>query len=73
MEATHPLRIYRDSKGINATELADRLGVQRNTVWRWENGRRRINPNLWARINRETGISIEELATAQIGTKEDPQ
>jgi transcriptional regulator with XRE-family HTH domain len=27
----------REFKKITQEELADRLGVQRNTIWRWEN------------------------------------
>lgn len=63
MEAVHPLAAYRKSKGLNATELAGILGVKRNTVWRWENRKRRIDPGFWGKINRETGIPIETLAS----------
>jgi transcriptional regulator with XRE-family HTH domain len=44
MEA-HDLRRRRVALGLNQTELAQRLGVARNTVWRWEAGEEPIgNP-----------------------------
>jgi transcriptional regulator with XRE-family HTH domain len=66
MESTHPLQKYREEKGLSATDLAAKLGVQRNTLWRWENFRRAIKPEFWSRIHEETGIPIETLATARI-------
>ena len=66
----HPLQSYREAKGLTATELATRLGVQRNTIWRWENRKRRIDPNLWQKIHEETGIPIATLATAKIPSVE---
>ena len=32
------LRAKRESLGLNQTEIAERLGVPRNTWWRWESG-----------------------------------
>jgi transcriptional regulator with XRE-family HTH domain len=61
MESKHPLREYRDREGITAHELAQRIGVRPNTVWRWENGRQRIAPGVVMRVHRETRIPLEEL------------
>jgi transcriptional regulator with XRE-family HTH domain len=36
------LRRRREALGLNQTELAARLGLPRNTVWRWESGKFRI-------------------------------
>ena len=36
------LRAARSRLKLTQEELAKRLGVQKNTVWRWENEQRRI-------------------------------
>lgn len=33
------LAIMRDKAGLTKTEAADRVGVERETIWRWETGR----------------------------------
>ena len=33
------LKHYREKVGLSQKELADKVGVQENTVWRWENGK----------------------------------
>ena len=70
MATNHPLRIYREANGISAAELAARIGVQRNTIWRWENWQQAVSPDLWARVSKETGIPVETLATAKFRTVE---
>jgi ribosome-binding protein aMBF1 (putative translation factor) len=41
--------------------LAAELKVQRNTVWRWENGRM-PRPKDWQKIEAVTGITGSQLA-----------
>ena len=36
----HPLKTYREDKGLTQEALADQIGVTRATINRWENGRR---------------------------------
>ena len=36
------LKEIREKLGLSQTELAERLRVARNTVWRWEQGKRHI-------------------------------
>lgn len=67
MEHVHPIRAYRDKERISASELARRLGVARNTIWRWESGRQQIVRELWNKIHTETGIPIEALAGIRDG------
>ena len=62
MDAIHPLRRYRDREGITAQELARRVGVRPNTVWRWENCRQGIATSKVVRVHKETGIPLDELA-----------
>lgn len=33
------LKYYREKSGLSMSKLSERLGVQLNTVWRWESGR----------------------------------
>lgn len=65
MQGIHPLREYREARGITATKLAVDLGVKRNTIWRWENWERHIDPALWDRIHALTGIPKDRLALAR--------
>jgi transcriptional regulator with XRE-family HTH domain len=37
--AANPIRVARRRRGLSATEVARRVGVSRNTLWRWETGR----------------------------------
>ena len=62
MDAENPIRAFRAANKISAAELARRVGVARNTVWRWESGRQSIDPKLWGQVNRKTGIAVERLA-----------
>lgn len=36
---TSPLTIYRKAKGLTLDALAETLGVDRTTIWRWETGK----------------------------------
>lgn len=67
MNEANPIRAYRAKCGFTLHELATRIGVQRNTVWRWEQGRV-PDPDLWPAIIKATPITRQQLikyATAQ--------
>lgn len=57
----HPLTSFRAARKWTLDQLANEIGVKRNTVWRWENGRM-PRPKDWPRIEAATGISPSQLA-----------
>lgn len=59
----HPLRAYRLSQEppLSRAELADKLGVGRPTVFRWESGSRKIDESLIPFISEKTGIPARDL------------
>lgn len=63
MNDVHPLQAYRNSQTppLTKAELARKLGVSKTTVARWENGIRKIEPDLLPSIATETGIPAKEL------------
>ncbi len=61
MNATsHPLQAYRAKEKLTLDQLAQEIGVKRNTVWRWENGRM-PRPRDWKRITKVTGVQPQDL------------
>jgi len=63
MQSIHPLKTYRETRTpkMSQAELAERLGVARLTVLRWENGDRKIGPSIIPAVTKETGIPAKEL------------
>jgi transcriptional regulator with XRE-family HTH domain len=59
----HPLKAYRESQTPRLSQalLAERLGVKRLTVTRWENGGRKIDASKLPDISAKTGIPAKEL------------
>ena len=57
----HPLKHYRDARGLTQEALAARLGVTSITVSRWETGARKIDRRQLPRVVKETVISAIEL------------
>jgi DNA-binding XRE family transcriptional regulator len=55
-EAEHPLVTYRKSRDLTQAQPADELDVARETVARWETGRR-IDDKLLPRVSERTGIA----------------
>lgn len=64
MEADHPLTEFRKRAELTMAELAERLGVDKGTVSRWESGERFPDRALWPRIKEVTGLSGGDLADA---------
>lgn len=54
-DAVHPLVAYRKQRGLTQKALAAHLEVARETVARWETGRR-IDDDLLPRVSERTGI-----------------
>jgi transcriptional regulator with XRE-family HTH domain len=63
MGTIHPLRAYRESQQppLSRAALADRLGVGRPTLFRWESGSRKIDEKLLPTVSERTGIPAKEL------------
>ena len=63
MHDTHPLRTYRETHQpkLSQAALAERLGVARLTVVRWETGERKIDVSLVPKVSEATGIPAKEL------------
>lgn len=59
----HPLTRYRESQEpvLSKAELADRLGVGRAAITRWESNQRKIRATLVPKISSVTGIPAKEL------------
>ena len=54
-----PLTTYRKAKSLTVEALADLLGVDRTTVWRWEKGR--IPVDRLSDVEKATKISRRKL------------
>jgi DNA-binding transcriptional regulator YdaS (Cro superfamily) len=59
----HPLKTFRDAHTpkLSQAALAEILGVARLTVNRWENGDRKIDPDLVPVVSEKTGIPAKDL------------
>lgn len=54
-----PLTVYRKAKGQTVDALAESLGVDRTTIWRWETGK--VPVERLADIESVTGIPRARL------------
>ena len=61
MDGTHPLKRYRDSRGLTQDALAKELGVTSISVSRWETGARKIDDDLVVHVSEKTGIAAADL------------
>ncbi len=63
MDSIHPLKAFRDSHDppLTQEQLAERLGVSKVSVSRWETGERKPEPELLPAISAETGVSAAQL------------
>lgn len=69
MAKTHPIAAYRKREKLTVAQLAYRLGVDRITVWRWENKRRRPDDRLLPTVSAVTGIPITVLMNLREGAE----
>ena len=61
MVEKHPLKSYRETKGLSRKALADALSVTEVTVGRWENGKRGVRKTLLPKIEQAFGIAPEQI------------
>ena len=73
MGTPHPLKTYRDNQEppLTQKQLADLLGVARETVARWESGSRKIDDEKLSGITERTGIPARELRPDLVGLAEE--
>jgi len=57
----HPLKTYRESQKLSQQALADKLGVARMTIFRWETGAQKIDTSLLPEVSKKTGIPARDL------------
>ena len=55
------IRSYREARRISQIEMAERLGIDRNTYRNIEHGRTRLLSVHLPRIAQELGVSVDEL------------
>lgn len=65
MADTHPLRLYRENRGLTLEALGKELGVPAATLWRWENYKRAPRKTALEKIVEKTGLSKAEAAGFQ--------
>lgn len=59
--SSHPLTLYRKSRGLSKTGLARLLGTSRANITRWENDNRKPDKDSLRAICEATGIPAWEL------------
>lgn len=72
VELRHRLRIAREHAGYEQEELAQKMGVSRNTITNYEKGKvapRKIVLNAWAW---HCGVSLDWINTGRVGTPTPP-
>lgn len=60
---THPLKVYRENQTpkLSQAALAEKLGVARLTILRWEAGQRKIELSRIPTVSEKTGIAPKDL------------
>lgn len=72
------IKEHREDQGLTLDQLAGRVGVERNTIWRWENDQRQVTPEKagaladalglpdWTDLTRPPGVrSIDAMLADQ--------
>lgn len=66
MELSETIKEFREKAGLTQEELAEKMEVQRNTVWRWENKRANLKADTLQRLSEVLNIpSVELMKTAK--------
>ena len=59
------LKQVREAQGLSQVSFAERLGIDKSTVWRWEKGTSTPSPLELAYIAKEFGLRLEWLLTGE--------
>lgn len=57
----HPLRVYRLAAGATLEALAEKIGVHKTTLMRWESGEVPVPPDRFVVIESVTGVPRQQL------------
>ena len=55
------IELYREQRGMSRQELADLIGVTRQTVFRWEHGDRLPDILTFMQLSRLLGVEINDM------------
>lgn len=61
MKISEKIKELREKAGLTQEELAERTGVQRNTVWRWENDKAKLKADNIQRLSLVFNVDTSEL------------
>lgn len=62
LDGEHPLRVYREFRGLTQAALAERAGVNRVTVAEIEIGRKRGSVATLRKLAEALGVTMDDLA-----------
>ncbi|PCD04246.1 transcriptional regulator [Sphingomonas spermidinifaciens] len=57
----NPLRVWREYRGLSVMALAERLGCQRQFIYKLERGERTGDVDLWIKLADCLGVAVEDL------------
>jgi transcriptional regulator with XRE-family HTH domain len=66
MEGGHPLKQWREARGLTQSEVAAAVGVTANTIARIEQGNQLPRPPLIKKLIEYTGLTLNDILIATI-------
>ena len=61
MKLSEKIKEYRERAGLTQEELAERMNVQRNTVWRWENQKANLKADSVQKLSAILNVAPADL------------
>ena len=55
------LKNIRQEKGLSVQYMADKLGINRSSYWRYENGKRKVDIDTLKKIAEILEVSVEKI------------
>lgn len=66
IDGEHPVRVFREYRGLAGAQLAARVGVDQSTISNLETGKREEKLRLLLKIARALAVSLEDLVPADM-------